>query len=138
MRQTFRTATIAIALLATAATSCQKENYTDPTASTIQAEAIRTVCYVVDGNTRTTIVRGDDNWHAFLEYLTTLAEEGHDVVFWNSERPDTAYAAKETVTYTTKDRKDAINWMDKMYAQNYQVSYTYDPDTGIYTCTATK
>lgn len=127
-----------LAMLTTAATSCQKENIMVSSIPAVQSDGTRMVCYVVDGNTHTAVINGDDNWREFLEYLTTLVEQGCRVVFWDGNRTLTIESAKETVTYTTKDREKALVWMDKMYNEGYQVSFTYDPTTGVYTCTAVR
>ncbi|MBQ0160479.1 MAG: hypothetical protein KBT28_07660 [Bacteroidales bacterium] len=99
MRKTFTTIAL-VAVLASMAVSCQKENLLDQPTIASESCAIYTVQYTVDDVSHTVSLIGEDTWHDFLDYMFALAEEGHVVSFRNVETASNAMSAKETVTYT--------------------------------------
>ena len=92
--------------------------------------------YTVDGVTRRLTLVGEEAWHDFLNRMFALAEEGHEVSFRNEEAASRIFSAKDSVTYTTKDRDKAYAWADAMIAGGYTVTVTFDKTTGYYTCYA--
>lgn len=138
MKRTIRTVAI-IAVLCVAAAGCQKETIQEIGNSTIVAENIRTVTYTVDGVTHRVTLLNDEAWMAFIHSLTDLAKGGHSVSFMNeTSNASSATSAKDKVVYTTDDQNDAEKWAAKMTDQGYFVTIEFDPQTGIWTCTAIK
>lgn len=137
MRKTFTTIAL-VAVLASMAVSCQKENLLDQPTIASESCAIYTVQYTVDDVSHTVSLIGEDTWHDFLDYMFALAEEGHVVSFRNVETASNAMSAKETVTYTTTSKDEAYAWADKMYKDGYAVTIRCDKEKGVYTCCAIK
>jgi len=126
-------------VLGLTATSCQKENLVEENTNIVaQANTVRTMFYVVDGIEHRITLIGDDAWNDFLQHMISLAEEGHRVTFRNEDYPANVAAAKETVTYTTKDKDKAHAWCTEMTEAGYEVSIYFDPDTNTYNCVAIK
>ena len=46
--------------------------------------------------------------------------------------------AKETVTFTTGNKNEAIDWTNTMLGLGYEVTMYYDEETGLYVCIAYK
>ncbi len=134
MRKIFRTVAI-IALMGMAAASCQKETIVESW-NVVSNQAVKTVCYTIDGVTRPASFTDDASWNEFLDWLVTQAEEGHRVSFHGDNYKQSAM--KETVTYTTSDHDDAVKWANKMEKDGYAVAIDYDKSTGLYTCVAIK
>ena len=126
-------------VLGLTATSCQKENLVEENTNIVaQANTVRTMFYVVDGIEHRITLIGDDAWNDFLQHMISLAEEGHRVTFRNEDNTANVAAAKETVTYTTKDKDKAHAWCADMAEAGYTVYLYFDEDTGIYNCVAIK
>ena len=120
------------------ATGCQKEetvNFSNEIGSPYEMKRIR---YSVDGNLFSIEIRGSETWRAFMERMAALAKEGHEVSFWDENATSTAPSTKETVTYTTANEKDAIDWCETMFHDGYKVSMTYDDNNHVFVCIATK
>lgn len=137
MRKTLTTIAL-VAVLASMAVSCQKENFTDQTAIVVADCSNYTVQYSIDGVSHTVSLIGEDTWHDFLDRMFALAEEGHRVSFRKVENTSSTTAAKETVKHTTTNKDEAFAWADKMGKDGYAVTIRYDKETGVYTCYAIK
>lgn len=137
MRKTLTTIAL-VAVLASMAVSCQKENFTDQTTIASESFATYTVQYTVDGVSHTISFIGEDAWNDFLDRMFALAEEGHSVSFRKVENTSNAMSAKETVKHTTTNKDEAYAWADKMGKDGYAVTIRYDKETGVYTCYAIK
>ena len=125
-------------VLSMLAVSCQKEKNVEPINAQIQQSVvIRNITYTIDGLTMQVTIRGEQNWHSFIEWLFALAEDGHKVSFRNENIFNNRQHSKNTVVYTTKDKNQAYAWADEMTEQGYEVIIEYDRTTGVYTCTAT-
>ena len=96
-------------MLSVLAVSCQKEEVIEPVDVQIQQSVtIRNVTYKVDGATMHATIRGEQNWRDFVDWLFALAEEGHRVSFRNESIYNNQQHSKDTVVYTTKDKKAYI------------------------------
>ena len=138
MKRTVRTVAL-IAVLCVAAAGCQKETINPTGNDVVVNESIRTVTYTVDGVTHRVTLLNDEAWMAFIRSLTDLAKNGHSVTVVNEDAyANSVSSTKEKVIYTTDDQNDANKWAAKMIDQGYVVTIEYDPQTGIYTCTAIK
>jgi hypothetical protein len=133
MKKTFRTIAL-FAVLSLAATSCQKENVSNP-AESVNPVTMRIVTYNVDGVTTQVTLLGDEAWQDFLDWMFALAEEGHRVSFYQGTSQERV-AAKEKLTFSTSSHQEAQNWAKEKMQQGYNVTVTFDDRTGIYTCTA--
>lgn len=137
MRKTFTTIAL-FAVLGTLAVSCQKENIIDETNIVAENGSVYKVSYTVDGVTQQLTLVGDEAWHDFLNRMVALAEEGHEVTFRNEEAASRVVSSKETVTYTTPNHDDAINWAAKMLDDGYTVTIIFDEENKVYNCYAIK
>lgn len=124
-----------LTIMGMTATSCQKENIVDPQ-GTVANVTLKTVYYTVDGVTSQATFVSEESWNEFLDWLVTLAEEGHRVSFRNANQERSL--RKDVVTYTTKSHDDAVNWAYQMEKAGYSVAIDYDQATGVYTCVAIK
>ena len=137
MRKTFTTIAL-FAVLGSLAVSCQKENIIDETNIVAENGSVYKVSYTVDGVTHQLTLVGDEAWHDFLNRMVALAEEGHEVTFRNEEAASRIVSTKETVTYTTPNHDDAINWAAKMADDGYTVTIIFDEENKVYNCYAIK
>ena len=136
MNKTVKTGAL-LSILGLTVTSCQKENLVDiPTHVATETVATYTVCYTIDGVSSQITLVGDVAWNNFLEWLFSLAEEGHSVTFFQTDR--VCSQSKETVTYSTPDKKKAIAWANEMSNAGYQVTIVFDENTQEHVCTAIK
>lgn len=122
--------------LSMATIGCQKENLKEPEVIEREMEDCISVDYTVDGVAMRAFFSDEASWRTFVHNLFVLAEEGHRVSFCDSNR--TQRVSKETVTYTTKSRQDAEDWAKAMVVSGYEVTITYDKNTNLYTCVASK
>ena len=137
MKRTIKTVAL-LTVLSVAAVGCQKETIEVPQAGIEESGTVCTVRYSINGVTHTETLIGEQAWADFLQRMLALAEEGY-VVTMSSGYGTAQYSdTKEVVTYTTKDKKAAYNWVEVMVADGYMVTITYNPQTGEYTCIAVK
>lgn len=132
MKKTIRTAAI-LAVLSLVTVGCQKEYVNG--SYIVQADNM--VCYTINGMPGSTNLEDDKAWDAFMERMLALAKEGYEVTFFRGTSPINSMS-KETVVYTTDDKDDAKRWSIEMAKDGYQVTITYNDETGIYTCIAIK
>lgn len=127
-----------LAVLATMAVSCQKENVTDFASETVvsQTGTVYTVQYAVNGVLHTITISNDDEWGAFMQTVFALSREGYSVCIMDGNRQFNSFAAKETVVYTTSSETEAESWTQKKVLEGYKVTVVFDKDTGKYTCIA--
>ena len=131
MKKPFRAAAF-IGLLGLATVSCMKEN----NITTENVASVETVYYSAGDSYGSENLDGDEAWDDFFGRMLALAREGYDVtIFGNASSSD---SAKEVVTFTTTSEKEATEWAKYMHSQGYTVGISYNQQTGIYTCTATK
>ena len=116
-------------------TSCTKEELTEKPSAVVAAQS---VTYVVDGRQYYANPQTEEEWTAFFDRMLALAEEGHTVQFWRNRASRQLAASKEVVTFKTKDKNQALEWIQEKEDEGYIVSLSYNPQTGEYTCTAIK
>lgn len=129
---------LAILILAAFTISCHKEQTPIPPVQTVDAAAVRSVYYVVGGELRRVSVAGNAAMYGLLDSLLSLAESGTAVRVGEGGYPDERQYTKETVTFTTPDKKEANEWVDMMLASGYEVSMYFDTETGVFVCIAYK
>ena len=125
-----------LAVLSGVAVSCQKETVENPQAGLSEIVTVRTVSYAVNGVAHTIAIRNDDEWHAFMLRMMALAEEGNAVRIFGEKAASQLYAAKERLEYKTKDKKALDAWVLERVLEGYDVTVTYNSQTGEYTAIA--
>ena len=128
-----------LAVLSVAAVSCQKENLVPSTPAEVitDNQAVYIYQYEVNGIRSRITLRGEAERTDFINRMLALAQEGNTVSFFD-ETQYTQNFTKEDVTYTTKDKEDALNWASSMLDLGYAVTIEYDKNKGIYNCTASR
>lgn len=128
-----------LAVLSVAAVSCQKENLVPSTPAEVitDNQAVYIYQYEVNGIRSRITLRGEAERTDFINRMLALAQEGNTVSFFD-ETQYTQNFTKEDVTYTTKDKEDALNWASGMLDLGYTVTIEYDKNKGIYNCTASR
>lgn len=123
-----------LAVLATMAVSCQKENIVEPMSTTAEVGTVRTVLYAVDGVEHIVKLYGDDAWNIFVNNMLALSKQGHDIRFVNESVKTSALPKKETLTFITTSQSEAIAWMKEKGDEGYTVTLKYEK--GQYKCIA--
>ena len=125
-------------LLSIAATGCQKEEiiHNCPVASITEASTAYTMQYTIDGVIHSQRIHNKKEYSLFIHKMLALAEEGHNVTFFNEDKVSQNASTKEVHYYSTKDKNEAYNWAHSMSEAGYFVSVTYDEHTNTYNCVA--
>ena len=128
-----------LAVLSLSAVSCQKENTPLSVADDVVTDhqAVYIYQYQVNGISSRITLHGEAERISFLNRMIALAAEGCQVSFFD-ETQTTQIFSKETVTYSTEDKNQAIAWLISMLDKGYEVTITFNEKTGCYDCTATK
>lgn len=71
-----------------------------------------------------------------MRHMVDIAESGYKVTFSTADASNTSNVAKETVTYTTADKDDAMAWSDTMTSNGYTVEINYDEVNNVFVCIA--
>ena len=126
------------AVLCSMAVSCQKESIemSDIALSSSEALGQYKICYTVDGVTHRITLRGEAEHLDFVDWMVGMAEQGHEVSFYDESRVSQNLGSKDVVIFTTSDKSEADNWAIQMSNNGYNVHISYNPSTGIYTCVA--
>lgn len=66
--------------------------------------------------------------------MVALVKEGYVVEIQGGSSITMKY--KETVTFTTTSESEVKIWVNNMVSQGYDVTVSYDANTGIFTCIA--
>ena len=129
---------IFLAMLSLTAVSCQKEKLVEPTAPSVENSATRTIRYTVNGTAYRQVIYSDEDLDALMHTLFALAREGYTVRVMDENRSINENCAKETITFTTKDKQAAASWAVEKAIEGYEVTITFNEQTKEYTCTAVK
>lgn len=124
---------ILFALLGLTLTSCTKEAIDD---GTYAVAAEPTVTYFVNGQMHSENLQSEMELAAFFDRMLALAEEGYQVRIRRNDIPQQVLAAKEKVTFTTTSYAEAKEWANKKVNEGYEVTMTFNQETGEYTCIA--
>ena len=130
MKRTIKAVAL-LAVLSVAAVGCQKETVVVSQTGAEESGTVYTVRYSVNG-----VSIGEQAWADFLQRMLALAEEGHRVTMSRSANTAQYSESKEVVTFTTKDKKKALAWVNEMLEAGYTVTFSFNPQTGEYTCVA--
>ena len=137
MRKLIIPATL-LAMLSLTTVSCQKEVLSEPTSSTVENSAMRTIRYTVNGTAYRQVIHSDEDLNTLMLTLFALAREGYTVRMMDENQTFNENSTKETVTYTTHDKDKAIKWAKEKLSEGYTVDISYNHQTGEYTCVATR
>ncbi len=124
-----------VAVLATMAVSCQKENITDPNSTEATITSVRTVNYYIDGVNKEVTLYSESEWDAFMSHIMELTDQGHEVYIVANKT--CAAATKDTQTKTSSDKAEVTEWAKEKHDENYDVKIKKNQD-GTYTATAIK
>jgi hypothetical protein len=127
-----------LAMLSLTTVSCQKENLVETAIQSVENSGTRTILYTVNGTTYRQVIHSDEDLDALISTLFALAREGYTVRVMNENQSINEYSEKETVTYTTKDKNSAYNWAKEKILEGYDVTISFNQETGEYTCVATR
>ena len=127
-----------LAMISLTTVSCQKEVLTEPTPTTVENSATHTIRYTVNGIVYRQVIHSDEDLDALMLTLFALAREGYTVRVMDESITFCETYAKEKVTYTTKNKKDAYDWVMEKINEGYDVTISFNEQTGEYTCVAVK
>ncbi len=127
-----------LAMISVASVSCQKENLVEPAFSSVETSSTRTIHYIVNGKIHRSIIHNDDEWNTLLSTLFALAREGYSFRILDENYTYSNSSAKATVTFTTKNEKEAVEWVKTKTLEGYDVTVSFNQQTGEYTCIAVK
>ena len=98
----------------------------------------RDIVYTIDASQYEVHLKTDEEFDALLDRFCDYVQDGSEVTFYNADRQvaKTSKAPKDTVTYSTPDRKAMKAWMRRMEVEGKTVTMTYDRNTGTYSGTA--
>ena len=126
------------AMISLTTVSCQKENLVETAIQSVENSAARTIRYTVNGTAYRQVIHSDEDLDALMLTLFALAREGYTVRVIDENTNLCETCAKEKVTYTTKNKNDAIAWSLEKINEGYDVTISFNQDTGEYTCVATR
>ena len=137
MNKTIKTVAL-LAVLSMAATGCQKEenDLLNPKSASSEVRTAYTVSYTVDGVARQTTLYGEAAHAAFIYRMLALAEQGHEVSFYDEDKVSPEGATREVVTYTTGDKSEAYDWALRKEKEGFRVSVVYDEKEKTFICIA--
>ena len=92
----------------------------------------------MNGTAYRQVIHTDEDLDALMFTLFALVREGYTVRMMDENNTFSETSVKVTETYTTKIEKDAKTWAKEKMMDGYVVTITYNEQTGIYTCIATK
>ena len=127
-----------LAMLSLTTVSCQKENLVETAIQSVENSGTRTILYTVNGSAYRQIIHSDEDLDALMFTLFALAREGYTVRMMDENQTFNENSTKETVTYTTQDKDKAIKWAKEKYNEGYNVTISFNQETGEYTCVATR
>ena len=122
-----------LVVLGLTAASCTKENAMDGIGDVATSYS---AIYIVEGQHYYANPQTEEEWSLFLDRMFALAEEGYTVQFMRNGVQTSS--TKEKVTYTTTSLSDAKAWCRQKVEDGYDVTMTYDQQTGVYTCIAVR
>ncbi len=128
-----------LAMISVASVSCQKENLVESiSSSNVETSSTRTIRYFVNGKAHRSVIHNDEEWNALLSTLFALAREGYSIRLFDENNTYCEACAKVTVTFTTTNKQEAIEWVIAKTLEGYDVTMSFNQETGEYTCIAVK
>ncbi len=124
-----------VAVLATMAVSCQKENIMEPGSTETTIASVRTVSYYIDGVKNEATFYSESDWDAFINRVMDLTDQGHEIYIVGNNI--SGVATKDTQTKTSADKEEITEWAKEKHDEDYDVKIKKNQD-GTYTATAIK
>lgn len=129
---------VVCAVLSVLSVGCQKEEInTSFDYAVSQNDTRYHLYYMVDGVKMHTSFDNPSEMSDFLQYLTTLTFQGHQVTVC-TKCHNQAASAKDVVKFETKDEVVFNKWVAERLNEGYDVSFYYDKERSVYVGTATK
>lgn len=126
-----------LAVLSLATTGCQKEQTVTPSSGrTEQVTEKYNYRYTINDRAYYVNVTTEAEKQQLFEFLMEEARRGNTVSIRRLDTTSQSALTKETVTFVTTNKNEALAWLKNMAEQDYTVSMTYDENTGEFTCTA--
>ena len=119
-------------LLSVALTGCQKEFIEMPNCPSNELGMDSNLNTSVTGNLF--VINGDVDMAALEGDIRQLIESGYTVVIKGSSSVGT----KKSETFTSHDWNEVFGWATKKEKEGYEVTFSLDKETGLYTCIAIK
>ncbi len=127
-----------LAMISLAYVSCQKENFTERASHCIENYSLLTIEYSVNSTVYSCTIRNKDEWNTLMSFIIDLTKEGNTVRIMNKNVTYCETFSKETIKYITKNQKEANEWTFQRLLEGYNVTMTYNQETGEYTCIAVR
>lgn len=128
-----------LAVLSVSAVGCQKETITVERQTGVELrDTVYTVRYSINGVMYAETLIGEQAWAEFLQRMLALAEEGYQVTMSRNAESIQYGMAKDVVTFKTKSKEAAYAWVEEKTGEGYEVTVTYNPQTGEYICVGVK
>ena len=134
MKKVFRKA-VYLSFLAMAMTGCQKESNVALLGNEIH-QPIGQMQYTMDDVTHTLPIFDYKDMNQLIDNMFALAKDGYTVEIQNNSRVSVKY--DEVITFKTTSEEEAKAWTTNMLFLGYDVTVSYDEDSGVYTCIARK
>ena len=138
-----KTVLLTVALSGTVA-SCQKDEFQNEILVSHEmsqknlAHVSHTLRYWIDGVGYSTSFTSEAEKSAYISYLIGLTLEGREITIGGSENPSMAPESSDKLTFKTSDEAEMGIWVNDMEKKGYNVTVSFDKETGLYTGTATK
>lgn len=136
MKKTIKV-TLVSAMLCIVAVGCQPEKVEPITVSVRESETYL-MYYSIDGREYRADISSTSERSLFFDQMFALASQGRRVRISRHKMTSYYGYTKETVTFTTTDIAEAKQWAGNMINAGYTVEILHNPDTGVFTCIATK
>ncbi len=142
-KKQIRIVLLGVALSGTMA-SCQKDEFqseilvSQEMSLKNKAHVNTTLRYWIDGEGYSTSFTSEAEKSAYISYLIGLTLEGREITIGGSENPSMAPESSDKLTFKTSDEAEMGIWVNDMEKKGYNVTVSFDKETGLYTGTATK
>ena len=123
--------------------SCQKDEFQSEILVSHEmslknkAHVNTTLRYWIDGEGYSTSFTSEAEKSAYISYLIGLTLEGREITIGGSENPSMAPESSDKLTFKTSDEAEMGIWVNDMEKKGYNVTVSFDKETGLYTGTAT-
>ena len=141
-KKQIRIVLLGVALSGTMA-SCQKDEFqseilvSQEMSLKNKAHVSHTLQYWIDGVEYNASFTSEAEKSAYISYLIGLTLEGREITIGGSENPSMAPESSDKLTFKTSDEAEMGIWVNDMEKKGYNVTVSFDKETGLYTGTAT-
>ena len=141
-KKQIRIVLLGVALSGTMA-SCQKDEFqseilvSQEMSLKNKAHVSHTLQYWIDGVEYNASFTSEAEKSAYISYLIGLTLEGREITIGGSENPSMAPESSDKLTFKTSDEAEMGIWVNDLEKKGYNVTVSFDKETGLYTGTAT-